>query len=45
MPPHAVPSLTQHILVMAKMEGGERILLDMDKVLSSDELALLKEAP
>jgi hypothetical protein len=29
---------------MAKMEGGVKILLDIDKVLSSDELALLKKA-
>ena len=27
-----------------KMEGGIKILLDIDKVLSSNELALLKQA-
>jgi purine-binding chemotaxis protein CheW len=35
---------TDYILGMAKMEGGVKILLDIDKVLSSDELALLKKA-
>ena len=33
-----------YILGMAKMEGGVKILLDIDKVLNSDELALLNEA-
>ena len=35
---------TNYILGMAKMEGGVKILLDIDKVLSSEELALLSEA-
>lgn len=35
---------TDYILGMAKIEGGVKILLDIDKVLSSDELALLKQA-
>jgi len=35
---------TDYILGMAKMEGGVKILLDIDKVLSSEELALLSEA-
>ncbi len=35
---------TDYILGMAKMEGGVKILLDIDKVLSSNELALLKQA-
>ena len=35
---------TDYILGMAKMEGGVKILLDIDKVLYSEELALLKEA-
>ncbi len=35
---------TDYILGMAKMEGGVKILLDIDKVFSSDELALLKKA-
>ena len=35
---------TDYILGMAKMEGGVKILLDIDQVLSSDELSLLSEA-
>ena len=35
---------TDYILGMAKMEGGVKILLDIDKVLNSDELALLDKA-
>ena len=35
---------TDYILGMAKMGGGVKILLDIDKVLNSEELALLKEA-
>jgi chemotaxis signal transduction protein len=35
---------TDYILGMAKMEGGVKILLDIDKVLSSEELALLNQA-
>lgn len=32
---------TQYILGMAKMEGGVKILLDIDRVLSSEEVAAL----
>lgn len=35
---------TDYILGMAKMEGGVKILLDIDQVLSKDELSLLSEA-
>lgn len=35
---------TDYILGMAIMEGGVKILLDIDRVLSSDELSLLSEA-
>ena len=35
---------TEYILGMAKMGGGVKILLDIDQVLSSDELSLLSEA-
>ena len=35
---------TDYILGMAKMEGGVKILLDIDQVLGSDELSLLSEA-
>ena len=35
---------TDYILGMAKMEGGVKILLDIDKVLNSEELAVLQEA-
>jgi len=35
---------TDYILGMAKMEGGVKILLDIDRVLSSDEISLLSEA-
>jgi purine-binding chemotaxis protein CheW len=35
---------TDYILGMAKMEGGVKILLDIDKVLGTDELALVKQA-
>jgi purine-binding chemotaxis protein CheW len=35
---------TDYILGMAKMEGGVKILLDIDQVLSNDELSLLSEA-
>ena len=34
---------TDYILGMAKMEGGVKILLDIDKVLTGDELVVLKE--
>jgi purine-binding chemotaxis protein CheW len=33
---------TDYILGMAKLEGGVKILLDIDKVLSADEMAQLK---
>jgi len=35
---------TDYILGMAMMAGGVKILLDIDQVLSSDELSLLSEA-
>jgi purine-binding chemotaxis protein CheW len=35
---------TDYILGMAKMEGGVKILLDIDKVLSSEEIATLEKA-
>ncbi len=35
---------TDYILGMAKIEGGVKILLDIDQVLSSDGLSLLSEA-
>jgi len=35
---------TEYILGMAKMEGGVKILLDIDKVLSAEEVAALEEA-
>jgi len=35
---------TEYILGMAKMEGGVKILLDIDKVLSAQEMAMLEEA-
>ena len=35
---------TDYILGMAKMEGGVKILLDIDEVLSAEEVALLEEA-
>lgn len=35
---------TDYILGMAKIEGGVKILLDIDQVLSSDEPSLLSEA-
>ena len=35
---------TDYILGMAKMEGGVKILLDIDRVLNSDELSLLEKA-
>jgi purine-binding chemotaxis protein CheW len=35
---------TDYILGMAKMGGGVKILLDIDKVLSSEEVVLLEEA-
>jgi purine-binding chemotaxis protein CheW len=35
---------TEYILGMAKMEGGVKILLDIDQVLSADEVAALEKA-
>ena len=35
---------TDYILGMAKMEGGVKILLDIDRVLSADEVAALDKA-
>ena len=35
---------TDYILGMAKMGGGVKILLDIDQVLSEDEIAALDEA-
>jgi purine-binding chemotaxis protein CheW len=35
---------TEYILGMAKMEGGVKILLDIDKVLSEGEIAALEKA-
>ncbi len=35
---------TDYILSMAKMEGGVKILLDIDRVLSSGEIATLEKA-
>ena len=35
---------TDYILGMAKMEGGVKILLDTDRVLSEEEIAALKDA-
>lgn len=35
---------TDYILGMAKMEGGVKILLDIDRVLTAEEIAALKKA-
>jgi len=35
---------TDYILGMAKMEGGVKILLDIDKVLNDEEIAALEQA-
>ena len=35
---------TDYILGMAKMEGGVKILLDIDRVLSAEEVAVLEKA-
>jgi purine-binding chemotaxis protein CheW len=35
---------TDYILGMAKMEGGVKILLDIDKVLNDEEIAVLEKA-
>ncbi len=36
---------TDYILGMAKMEGGVKILLDIDKVLNGDEISVLEKQP
>jgi len=36
---------TNYILGMAKMEGGVKILLDIDQVLSGEEIAALEQSP
>jgi purine-binding chemotaxis protein CheW len=35
---------TEYILGIAKMEGGVKILLDIDRVLSADELKIIENA-
>ena len=35
---------TDYILGMAKMEGGVKILLDIDRVLTGDEIAVIEKA-
>ena len=35
---------TDYILGMVKMEGGVKILLDIDRVLSANEISLLEQA-
>ena len=35
---------TEYILGMAKMEGGVKILIDIAKILNSEDLALLNKA-
>ncbi len=35
---------TDYILGMAKMEGGVKILLDIDRVLTGEEIATLEKA-
>jgi len=35
---------TEYILGMAKIEGGVKILLEIDKVLSSEEVTVLERA-
>ncbi len=35
---------TEYILGMAKMEGGVKILLDIDRVLNAEEIAVLEKA-
>ncbi len=36
---------TEYILGMAKMEGGVKILLDIDRVLNADEITVLENPP
>ena len=35
---------TEYILGMAKMEGGVKILLDIDRVLNTEEIGMLKQS-
>jgi purine-binding chemotaxis protein CheW len=35
---------TDYILGMAKMEGGVKILLDIDRVLTGEEIAVIEKA-
>ncbi|MBN2125388.1 MAG: purine-binding chemotaxis protein CheW [Deltaproteobacteria bacterium] len=42
-PSFGTETSTEYILGIAKMEGGVKILLDIDKVLSTRELALLDQ--
>ena len=43
-PTFATKLNTEYILGMAKMEGGVKILLDIDKVLNADEISILEQA-
>jgi purine-binding chemotaxis protein CheW len=43
-PAFGVSLNTEYILGMAKMEGGVKILLNIDRVLSSEEINLLEQA-
>ena len=43
-PTFVVTLNTEYILGMAKMEGDVKILLDIDQVLNSDEIAVLEKA-
>jgi purine-binding chemotaxis protein CheW len=43
-PAFGVKLNTEYILGMAKMEGGVKILLDIDQVLSAEEVAVLEKA-
>ncbi len=43
-PTFGVKLNTDYILGMAKMEGGVKILLDIDRVLSSEEISALEKA-
>ena len=43
-PPFDVTLNTEYILSMAKLERGVKILLDIDRVLSAEEVAVLEKA-
>ena len=43
-PTFGVKLNTEYIFGMAKMEGGVKILLDIDKVLNAEEIAVLEQA-